>query len=476
MITKTDHLYKQIEKLVFSIDNNWWETRSIIPKIKLELHPDGDKFITDINNLKPNPTNDDFYSPEEIEESAKELAFGIDEKGTHELCMNHRLNNGLIVNHEAIKICPITGVIWSGHTRYNAALMVGAKYVYVVYAEYVYSTDIPDRECLNILHQYNLYKRPEQTIKQQVNKTKKLVSIICKSNPVSESSVFDPYCWNRYFKNELMKLQESFLNKKSKNASYIKNIIRLSVSKDCYDIVSKIDDGELALNVAMKELRSSIKKQYTPNPDRYDFVKFIKEHKKEWKELYKDYFSQAHNNLFNKQIIKTKKLGEINIITDKKFQKEKPKKTADLSDIVMSTTAILFSEFDFDCTTAGVATNSADVQFPTLTLKARKKNPDYPEEEIEVKCATVNNNDAIFYGGPDMKKHIKYYMFKVFNSNFTKCFSFATLIDGPTLVKTGGKGKDSCTLNLKSILSHHKNDIEVVYGAINEYSYDMEII
>jgi len=477
MNTKIDHLNKQIEKLVFSIDNNWWEQLYISPKIKLELHPDGDKFITDINNLKPNPTNDDFYSPEEIKESAKELAFGIDETGTHKLCMKYRLDNGLIVNHEAIKICPITGVIWSGHTRYNAALMVGAKYVYVVYAEYIYSNDIPDRECLNILHQYNLYKRPEQTIKQQVNKTKKVISIICKDNPVTESSVLDPYCWNKYFKDELIKLQESFLNKKSKNATYIRNIIKLSQSKDCYSIVTQIDDGELALNKAMKDLRGSTKKQYIPNPDRNDFVKFIKENKKEWKESYKDYFSQAHYNYFNKQIIKTKKLGNINIITDKNFQKEKPKKTGNLSDVVMSTTAIVFSEFDFDCTTAGVATNSADVQFPTLTLKARKKNPNYPEEEIEVKCATItNNNDAIFYGGPDMKKHIKYYMFKVFNSDFTKCFSFATLINGPNLVKTGGNGKDSCTLNLKSILSYHKNDIEAVYGAMNEYGYDMETI
>ena len=58
-------------------------------------------------------------------------------------------------------------------------------------------------------------------------------------------------------------------------------------------------------------------------------------------------------------------------------------------------------------------------------------------------------------------------MFKVFNDNHTKCFSFQTFVDGPAIAKTG-KGKDSCTMNLKDIVSHHKNDIRMIYGSKDE--------
>ena len=168
-----------ITKKTWSTKSNDWVEVNIDPKIKLTAHPDGDKMIIDITKISPNPANEHFYSNEEIEDSAKELAYGVEGDGSNDLCMLHRLKAGAIVNHEAIKICPMTGKIWSGHTRYRAAIMVGAKYVYVVFADEIYSDNIPERKNLDKLHSYNLYKRPEQTIKQQTNKAKKLVEIIC---------------------------------------------------------------------------------------------------------------------------------------------------------------------------------------------------------------------------------------------------------------------------------------------------------
>ena len=473
-----------ITKKTWSTESNDWVEVNIDPKIKLTAHPDGDKMIIDITKISPNPANEHFYSNEEIEDSAKELAYGVEGDGSNDLCMLHRLKAGTIVNHEAIKICPMTGKIWSGHTRYRAAIMVGAKFVYVVFADEIYSNDIPERKNLDKLHSYNLYKRPEQTIKQQTNKAKKLVEIICNdlnnskeeegklnddgSNIVIPSFWEIPHYWNKYFKKEMMKLQESFLNKKLKNASYIRNIIKLSFSPNCHDIVSRIDDGELALNAAMKDLRGSVKKPYITNPNTFNFGKFFDNNKEEFIDLYKDYFRQAHNWQFNQHIIKTRNGNIINVETDKKHTREKPKKTAILSDETMSITSIVYNELGLNATTAGgMATNSADVQFPDITAEERKINSDYPLVEIEVKNATIKNDDAIFYGGPDMKKHKKYYMFKVFNDNHTKCFSFQTFVDGPVIAKTG-KGKDSCTMNLKDIVSHHKNDIRMIYGSKDE--------
>ena len=460
----------QLEKLIYCNHRRIFTREKVIPKIQLEDHPDGDKKIIELKFISPNPINKIMYPDEEIMLAARELAEGIDGKGTEKACMRARLNNGDIVNREPIQICCMTGKILSGHTRYYAAKLVGAKYVYVVFADEIYSNDIPEEVMLEVLHEYNLYKRAELSFKQQVYKTKAMIRVIQTTIPYHKPE-FDicpldetTTTFNKFYKDKLTKLQNAFLNKEHKNLKYIRDIIKIIYSGYTEKIVKDIDEGRLALSSAIKDLNQSKKKPYVVNPKRFNFLKHF-DKTKSIKSKMKNYFSQARFNYFNTDIIKTESLGDINIVKDKVVGNEQPKKTAALSDKMMSTLAIVYRELGFDTVTAGTATNSADIQFRDLTKIARQLNANNPAEEIEVKAAVMKNDNAIFYGGPDMKKHIKAYCLAMFNKDHSKTFMFLTDIDGPKVAKSGTK--DGTTMDFNTILKYHSKDIRPIYGTID---------
>jgi len=259
-------------------------------------------------------------------------------------------------------------------------------------------------------------------------------------------------------------LQNVFLNKKAKDLRYIKNIIRIIQSSDCDRIVKEIDEGVLALSRAIKDLNQSNKKPYVVNKKRFNFLKHF-DKTKSVKSKMKNYFSQARFNYFNKDIIKTESLGDINIVKDLVVGNEQPKKTGVLSDKIMSTLAIVYRELGFDTVTAGTATNSADIQFRDLTKIARQLNANNPAEEIEVKAAVMKDDNATFYGGPDMKKHIKTYCLAMFNKDHSKTFMFLVDIDGPKVAKSGTK--DGTTMDFNTIIKYHSKDIRPIYGTID---------
>ena len=457
----------RLEKLLWNNQKEIFTREKVIPKIELKDHPDGDKKIVLLKHIKPNPQNGELYPEEEIRESAKDLAYGIDRTGTQDQCMKKRMKEGLIVNHEPIKICPITGVIFSGHTRYYAALMLGAEYIYVVFADEVYSDDIPEDDMTKILQHYNYFKRSEFSFKQQVFKTKNEMRLIEKKYNLPPGILIligNSHYFNKYYKERMTFLQNVFLNKKAKDLRYIKNIIKIIQSGECDRIVKEIEEGVLALSRAIKELNQSNKKSYIINPNRFNFLDHF-DKTIAVKLKMKNYFSQARFNYFNTDIIKTESLGNINIVTNKVVGNEQPKKTGVLSDKMMSTLAIVYKELGFDTVTAGTATNSADIQFRDLTKIARQLNINNPAEEIEVKAGVMKDDNATFYGGPDMKKHIKAYLLAMFNKDHSKAFMFLTDINGPLVVKTGTK--DKTTMDFKTILKYHKDDIRPIYGSLD---------
>jgi hypothetical protein len=458
----------QMIKKVWNNSKGVFEKIKIVPKIILEEHPEGDKKIVSIEKISPNPLNDDLYPKSEIEQSAKILAFGQDGTGTEDQCMKKRLNEGNIPNHEPIKICPITGIIWSGHTRYYAALLVGGKYVYVVYADEVYADYINKRVMQRILQTYNLFKRPEFSFKQQVFKTQLEMKLIEREHNLRSDVLIlagNSKYFDKYYKKGMSFLQSAFLNKEAGNLKYIKNIIKIIQSGNCENIVKDIDEGKLALTEAIKNLNNIKKKSYVVNSKRFNFLKHFDDNKINFLRKFKNYFSQARHNYFNNILVETETLGNINIVTDKKMGNENPKKTGVLSDIKMSIGAIVYNELGLKTLTAGTATNSADIQFPDLTKLAKKLNNDYSAEEIEVKAAVEKTGNATFYGGPDMKKHIKEYIIGVYNENHTEVCMFLTTINGPLVVKPSTK--QNTTMDLKTILKYHKDDMRFIYGSVD---------
>jgi hypothetical protein len=64
-----------------------------------------------------------------------------------------------------------------------------------------------------------------------------------------------------------------------------------------------------------------------------------------------------------------------------------------------------------------------------------------------------------------MKKHIKEYIIGVYNENHTEVCMFLTTINGPLVVKPSTK--QNTTMDLKTILKYHKDDMRFIYGSVD---------
>jgi len=458
----TDILYK-VKYKKYNVSTKTFENVDIEPKIKFVYVPYIAGTIVSIDKIKPNPWNEIFYPKKQEERNIEVLAYGEDGTGTEVTCMVCRLKENRTPNHDAIKVCPITGIIWSGHNRYYAAILAGAKEVLVTYAVEIYSEDIPKTLMLEILHQYNYGKRSEFTLVRQVEKvmaTKKVVeenyNVIYKKNMKKETKdIFD-----KYFQRVLLSFNE-------KNMKYIKNLILIGQQdvkiKD--KIFKDISEGRLALTQALKDLRVAKKNPYNYNSKRFNFLKHCDDNIIAIRRKASNYLTQARSCYFYNMIINSEDGKSFNLITDKINGNESPKRTSVLSDVIMSIFSKIYNELGIKAITAGNATNSADIQFPELTAIARLLNITYPGEELEVKTAVIKKGNAIFFGGPDMKRHTKEYIIAVFNEDHSKVFLFMTTIDGPLDVKSGSK--DKTTMDLKTILQNHKNDIRPILGCID---------
>jgi len=453
-----------VKAVKYNVSTKTMEEVDIIPKIEFKYVPSIAGTVISIDTIKPNRWNEEFYPKEQEERNIRALVYGNDGLGTEPTCMAYRLLKGRTPNHEAIKVCPITGIIWSGHNRYFAALLAGAKEVLVTYAVEIYSEDIPQPLMLEILHQYNNGKRSEFTLIRQVEKTMATINVVEKQYNISykknmkkeHKNIFE-----KYFKT----LLDSFNEKKMK---HIKDLILIGQQpKNIKNkIFEDVSEGRLGIQQALKDLRVVQKKPYVYNPNRFNFLNHYDNNSIAFQRKALDYITQARTAYFENLVIKTEDGTSFNIITDPTNGNEKPKKTGVLSDVVMSIFSKIYNEFGIEAITAGTATNSADIQFPKLTAIARLLNPLYPAEEMEVKAAVVlKNGNAIFFGGPDMKKHIKDYLIAVFSEDHSKIFLFMTTINGPVDVKSGSK--DKTTMDLKTILQNHKNDIRFILGSID---------
>jgi hypothetical protein len=105
-----------------------WELVEIEPKFKIN---NGTLPISILKTLK-NPHNIKSYTTLDEKSNVKSLIEGQNVDDT--FSMKKRLDDGLIPNSESIKICPITGIIWSGHNRLDGGIEINAKEMKVLEA------------------------------------------------------------------------------------------------------------------------------------------------------------------------------------------------------------------------------------------------------------------------------------------------------------------------------------------------------
>lgn len=448
----------------FNNKNQFWEPVKIEPKFKIK---NGTLPISILKKLK-NPHNIKSYTTLDEKSNVKSLTEGQNKDDT--FSMKKRLNDGLIPNSEAIKICPITGTIWSGHNRLDAGIEIGATEMKVEYAEHIFSKNIPPSEVVKILLYYNVSGKRNEYLPSSILKKFKSLKI------EKENETNEPF--NSKSKVHKKSYRE-FVNTHNTTYKEINILLSIDTIKDNKikeDLLKNIDKKSYnEIDKIVKNNNKKIDKIY--NPDRFNFNNFLKDNQTLVNNI-RTIFAKDMLKLLNNFIYFDKVLNKnVNRVTDKNYGMETNAITTILSHLCMSTTCTAFRYSGLECNTAAAATNTPDIQFTLLTKLAKAINKNFDMEKIEIKAANFNTSlsDTKIYGGPGFALINPHeYIIPIFNADFSKIFMMIT-----TLTKEDVKreGNDKGVVTLSDWFKNHfqKKDFHFIAGKIYQGNKRPEI-
>jgi hypothetical protein len=444
--------------------NQCWELVEIEPKFKIN---NGTLPISILKTLK-NPHNIKSYTTLDEKSNVKSLIEGQNVDDT--FSMKKRLDDGLIPNSESIKICPITGIIWSGHNRLDGGIEINAKEMKVEYADHIFDENIPPSEVVKILQDYNVSGKRNEYLKSSILKKFKSLKV------EKENETNEPF--NSKSKVHKKSYRE-FVNRH--NTTYKEINILLSIDtiknkKIKQDLLNSVDNKSYnEIDKIVKNNNKKINKIY--NPNRFNFNNFLKDQPtlvNDIRNIFaKDMLKLLNNFTYYDNVLK----NNINRVTDKKYGMETNAITTMLSHLCMSTTCTAFRYAGLECNTAAAATNTPDIQFTLLTKLAKTINKNFDMEKIEIKAANFNTSlsDTKIYGGPGFALINPHeYIIPIFNADFSKIFMMLT-----TLTKEDVKreGNDKGVVTLSDWFKNHfyKKDFHFIAGKIYQGNKRPEI-
>jgi hypothetical protein len=444
--------------------NQCWELVEIEPKFKIN---NGTLPISILKTLK-NPHNIKSYTTLDEKSNVKSLIEGQNVDDT--FSMKKRLDDGLIPNSESIKICPITGIIWSGHNRLDGGIEINAKEMKVEYADHIFDENIPPSEVVKILQDYNVSGKRNEYLKSSILKKFKSLKV------EKENETNEPF--NSKSKVHKKSYRE-FVNRH--NTTYKEINILLSIDtiknkKIKQDLLNNVDNKSYnEIDKIVKNNNKKINKIY--NPNRFNFNNFLKDQPtlvNDIRNIFaKDMLKLLNNFTYYDNVLE----NNINRVTDKKYGMETNAITTMLSHLCMSTTCTAFRYAGLECNTAAAATNTPDIQFTLLTKLAKTINKNFDMEKIEIKAANFNTSlsDTKIYGGPGFALINPHeYIIPIFNADFSKIFMMLT-----TLTKEDVKreGNDKGVVTLSDWFKNHfyKKDFHFIAGKIYQGNKRPEI-
>jgi hypothetical protein len=444
--------------------NQCWELVEIEPKFKIN---NGTLPISILKTLK-NPHNIKSYTTLDEKSNVKSLIEGQNVDDT--FSMKKRLDDGLIPNSESIKICPITGIIWSGHNRLDGGIEINAKEMKVEYADHIFDENIPPSEVVKILQDYNVSGKRNEYLKSSILKKFKSLKV------EKENETNEPF--NSKSKVHKKSYRE-FVNRH--NTTYKEINILLSIDtiknkKIKQDLLNSVDNKSYnEIDKIVKNNNKKINKIY--NPNRFNFNNFLKDQPtlvNDIRNIFaKDMLKLLNNFTYYDNVLE----NNINRVTDKKYGMETNAITTMLSHLCMSTTCTAFRYAGLECNTAAAATNTPDIQFTLLTKLAKTINKNFDMEKIEIKAANFNTSlsDTKIYGGPGFALINPHeYIIPIFNADFSKIFMMLT-----TLTKEDVKreGNDKGVVTLSDWFKNHfyKKDFHFIAGKIYQGNKRPEI-
>lgn len=448
----------------YNYKNLSWELIEIEPIFKIR---NGTLPISILKKQK-NPHNIKSYISLDEKVNVKSLTEGQNKDDT--FSMKKRLDDGLIPNSEAIKICPITGTIWSGHNRLDAGIEIGATEMKVEYAEHIFSKNIPPSEVVKILQDYNVSGKRNEYLPSSILKKFKSLKV------EKENETNEPF--NSKSKVHKKSYRE-FVNRHNTTYKEINILLSIDTIKDNKikeDLLKNIDKKSYnEIDKIVKNNNKKIEKIY--NPNRFDFINYAKEQPKLVKDI-RNIFAENVLKILSNFSYYDKVLNKnINRVTDKKYGMETNAITTMLSHLCMSTTCTAFRYSGLECNTAAAATNTPDIQFTFLTKQSKAINENFDMEKIEIKAANYNTSlsDTKIYGGPGFALINPHeYIIPIFNADFSKIFMMIT-----TLTKEDVKreGNDKGVVTLSDWFKNHfqKKDFHFIAGKIYQGNKRPEI-
>lgn len=444
--------------------NQCWQLVEVEPNFKIN---NGILPISILKTLK-NPFNIKSYISLDEKSNVKSLVDGQNKDDT--FSMKKRIEDGLIPNSESIKVCPMTGKIWSGHNRLDGMIEVNAKEAKVEYADHIFDEEIPASEVIKTLQDYNVSGKRNEYSKSSILKKFKSLKV------EKENETEEPFTSKSKFHT---KSYREFLNSHNvfhKEINILLSIDTIKNKKIKEDLLNTIDNKSYnEIDKIVKNNNKKINKIY--NVNRFEFINYAKE-KPRLVDNIRNFFAKdmlkmlTNFNYYDKVLEKN-----VNRVTDKKYGMETNAITTMLSHLCMSTTCTAFRYSGLECNTAAAATNTPDIQFTILTKQAKAINENFDMEKIEIKAANYNTSlsDTKIYGGPGFALINPHeYIIPIFNADFSKIFMMITTLTKED-VKREGNDKGVVTMSDWFKNHFHKKDFHFIAGKIYQGNKRPEI-
>ena len=387
----------------------------------LEVKKKKGKMMINPSQLKPNPKNAHLYSNKE-KESKKQAEIAETYK--------ERISDKKVPNIQPVLIHK-DGLIDSGHTRYEAAKIVGCD-LWCEYTDAEYPSDDKPFSTLVDLAVSN--------VRREVSHSDRLSEFIEFNNAyVTEFGIARPA------KDENIHLKQMGTSRKT-----IKELIDIKNNKP--ELLQKCDSGEMAVNFAWKEAtgRNKVKVVASNNPNR------------DWSEIYEDsFFTNMVNRAFNtiKQMMAlTVNINGVDYPPVMDFTKGTI--AGNISHLLETIGAELLKSEGHDVRCASGHPTDPDIYHNDI------------DDKVEIKVTNFKGNSTTWKGGMGIREG--QYILMTYDEHIERLCLIFTKLDANDWKSAGIGGH---TLPISNVWNNHKDDagFRIIYGDVFENNGKVEL-
>lgn len=387
----------------------------------LDLKKKKGKMMVNPSQLKPNPKNAHLYSNKEKElKKQREIAETYKE----------RISQKKVPNIQPVLIHK-DGLIDSGHTRYEAAKIVGCD-LWCEYTDAEYPSDDKPFSTLVDLAVSN--------VRREISHSDRLSEFIEFNNAyVKEYSIARP-----------TKDENIHLKQMGTSRDTMKKLIDIKNNKP--ELLQKVDSGEMAVKFAWEEAtgRNKVKVSASNNPNR------------DWSEIYEDsFFTNMVNRAFNtiKQMMAlTVNINGVDYPPVMDFTKGTI--ASNISHLLETIGAELLKSEGHDVRCASGHPTDPDIYHNDI------------DDKVEIKVTNFKGNSTTWKGGMGIREG--QYILMTYDENIERLCLIFTKLDANDWKSAGIGGH---TLPISNVWKNHKDDagFRVIYGDVFENNGKVEL-